>query len=133
MSSFKVSVSSRYKELWRYNIIVVSELCDQDGSRIDFKSQESIVAPVGENIAAPPADYTPNRTIVLESSGGSYINLLIYIIPNTLPTTNEIAKTKPFPLTVKVEQGGQAIMNQVFEINQWSGDNISLEKLGLES
>lgn len=133
MSNFKASVSSSFKELWRYNIIVVSELCAQDDTRIEFKSQKSIVAPVGENLTAPPADYTPNRTIVLECGDGSYINLLIYIIPHTLPTTNEIAKTKPFSLVVKVEKDGKTIMNQAFEINQWSGENISLDKVGLEN
>ena len=132
MSYFKVSVSSRFKELWRYNIIVVSELCADDDSRLDFKSQESIVAPVGENLTSPPADYAANRTITLECGEGTYINLLIYVIPHTLPTTNEIAKTKPFPLLVKVEKGDQVIVNQIIEINQWSGDNISLDKVGLE-
>ena len=47
--------------------------------------------------------------------------------------TDEIAKTKPFPLLVKVEKGDQVIVNQIIEINQWSGDNISLDKVGLES
>ena len=131
MSRFKISVSSRFDELWRYNLVAVCELCATDGTRIDYKSQESYVAPVGSNLIAPPADYTPKRTITLESADGDYINLLIYIIPNTLPATNDIFNTKPFHLAVKVSRDGEDILSQMFDINQWSGDNIALEKIGL--
>lgn len=132
MSRFNITVSSRFEELWRYNIVVVYELCSSDGERIEYKSQESFVAPVGSNLKTPPADYDSKRTIKMASKDGNYINLLIYVVPNTLPSTDEIARTKPFHLAVKVESDKNIILNQVFEINQWSGDNISLEKLGLE-
>jgi hypothetical protein len=131
MSRFRVTVSSRFDELWRYNIIAVCELCSADGERIEYKSHESSIAPVGSNLSAPPADYDTKRTIKIESENGDYINILIYIVPHTLPTTNDIIKTKPFHLSVKVTANGEEIINRLFDINQWSGDNISLEKIGL--
>ena len=131
MSRFKVTISSKFEELWRYNIIVVCELCSANGERLDFCSQESFVAPVGSNLSAPPAEYDPNRKITIESNDGDYLNMLLYVIPHTLPSTNDISKTKPFPMVVKVQSEGEVLINQVFDINQWSGDNIALEKIGL--
>ena len=131
MSRFRVVISSRFDELWRYNLVAVCELCSANGERIEFLSQESTVAPVGSNLVAPPADYNPKRSITIESAEGDYINLLIYIIPNSLPTTNDIIEAKPFHLTAKVTMNGEELLNQTFDINQWSGDNIALEKIGL--
>ena len=130
MSGFKVTISSRFEELWRYNIVAVCELCSATGERIEYKSKESTIAPVGSNLTAPPLDYNPKRTIVLESGEGDFVNLLVYVIPHTLPSTSDIYKTKNFHLTVKVEANKEILLNQVFDINQWSGDNISLDKVG---
>ncbi|MBO7220163.1 MAG: hypothetical protein J6V21_03115 [Alistipes sp.] len=130
MSSFKITISSRFEELWRYNIIAVCELCSAVGERIEYKSKESNIAPVGSNLSAPPVDYDSKRTIVLESGAGDFVNLLVYVIPHTLPTTSDIYKTKNFHLTVKVEADKEILLNQVFDINQWSGDNISLDRVG---
>ena len=131
MSRFKVSVSSRFEELWRYNIVLICELCSAGGERIEYLSKESFVAPAGSNLATPPSDYDSNRKLTLESNDGAYLNILVYVIPNTLPSTNDIIKTKPFPLIIKVENNNKEVfVNQVFEINQWSGDNIALKKVG---
>lgn len=130
MSRFNIAVSSKFEELWRYNIVVVYELCSSNGERVEYKSQESFVAPVGSNLATPPAEAPSHRSIKLKSEDGDYINLLVYIIPHTLPPTDEIAKTKPFHLIIKVTSDEETLVNRVFDINQWSGDNISLEKLG---
>lgn len=127
MSRFKTIVSSSFKELWRYNITLVCELCSADGERIEFKAEESIVAPAGSNLQSAPADYPKSRTVAIESGDGDYLNILVYVVPNTLPVTNEIFETKPFPLVVKVESEGKMVLNQAFEINQWSGDNITLK------
>ena len=126
MSRYKISVSSNFKELWRYNITLVGELCSADGERIEYKSKESFVAPVGSNLQNAPADYVAKRDLSLESSEGDSLNVLVYVVPHTLPKSDDIYTTKPFPLVVKVENEGGVVLNQSFEINQWSGDNITL-------
>ena len=126
MSRFKISVSSNFKELWRYNITVVCELCLANGERIEYKAEESYVAPVGANLSAAPKEYPASRTIVMESGDGDYLNILVYVVPHTLPITDEIFKTKPFALIVKAENESGVVLNQSFDINQWSGDNITL-------
>ena len=132
MSTFKVSVSSKFEELWRYNIVLVCEVCSTNDERIDFVSEESFVAPVGSNLDAAPIDYSVDRTLRLTTKDGAYVNVLVYIIPHTLPSTNDIIKTKPFPLIVKIEnEKKETLVNQAFKINQWSGDNIALKKVGV--
>lgn len=132
MSRFKISVSSRFEELWRYNIVLVCELCDANGERIDYLAEESFIAAVGSNLEVPPVDYSVDRTLRIATKEGDYINVLVYVVPHTLPSTNDIFKTKPFSLVVKIEnEQKEPLVNQVFKVNQWSGDNISLEKVGL--
>ncbi len=131
MSRFIVTVSSRFEELWRYNIVLVAELCTADGERIEYLSQKSEVAPVGSDLKAPPIDYSVDRILRLQSGDGDYINILVYVVPHTLPATDEIYATKPFPLLVKVEREGEVLVSCAYDINQWSGDNISLERVGV--
>ena len=71
------------------------------------------------------------RTIVMESAEGEYINLLVYIVPHTLPSTDDIYQTKPFSMNIKVKTKEGVVLNQMFKINQWSGDNIALSKVGI--
>ena len=131
MKRFNITISSNFEELWRYNIIAVCELCSADGKRIEYKSQESTIAAVGSNLSSPPADYNVERTIVMESAEGEYINLLVYIVPHTLPSTDDIYQTKPFSMNIKVKTKEGVVLNQMFKINQWSGDNIALSKVGI--
>ena len=132
MSKFKVSVSSRFEELWRYNVDLVCELCSADGERVEFLSQESHIAPVGSNLAAPPVDYDCDRTLKCECRDGDYLNILVYVIPHTLPVSNTLAQIRHFPLTIKVEKDGKGVLSRAFEINQWSGDNIALQRVGAD-
>lgn len=132
MSVFKVSVSSNFEELWRYNIVLVCELCSAQDERIEYLSKESYIAPVGSNLDAAPIDYSADRTPSLTTKEGDYVNILIYVVPHTLPTTDDVFKTKPFPLIVKVVNGKkEVVVNQAFKVNQWSGDNIAIKKVGV--
>ena len=133
MSAFKVYVSSKFEELWRYNIVLVCEVCSANNERIDYLSNESFIAPVGSNLEAAPIDYSVDRTLRITTKEGDYLNILLYVVPHTLPSTNDIVKTKPFPLVVKVENDEKEILvNQAYKINQWSGDNIALNKVGIK-
>ena len=133
MSIFNISVSSNFEELWRYNLVLVCEVCSDKDERIDYISEESFIAPVGSNLDSAPLDYSVDRTLRLTTKDGDYVNILLYVIPHTLPTTNDIIKTKPFPLIVKVENDKKEILiNQAFNVNQWSGDNIALTKVGVK-
>ena len=131
MSNFKVSVSSSFEELWRYNIVLVCEVCSSENERIEYLSKESYIAPIGSNLITPPSDYSIDRGLSISTKDGDHINILVYVIPHTMPATNDIIKTKPFPLIVKVvDERKDILVNQVFKVNQWSGDNIALKRVG---
>ena len=130
MSKFRIAISSSFKELWRYNLVAICELCSADGERLDYKAEESFIAPVGSNLKGVPMGYDDKRTILIESGEGDFVNILLYVIPHTLPSSDDIYAVKPFALVVKVERDAEIVVNQSFEINQWSGDNISLERVG---
>ena len=132
MSKFKVSVTSSFEELWRYNIVLVCELCSAEGGRIDFLSKDSTIAPVGSNMVAPPTDYDTDRKMCCECGEGDHLNILLYIVPHTLPLTNDLYQIKPFSVVVKVEAEKKVVLNQAFEVNQWSGENIALKRVGAE-
>ena len=51
---FSVEVESRYEGWWRYNVTILCGCFDADGDRIGFASAESVVAPVGSDLSAPP-------------------------------------------------------------------------------
>ena len=130
MSNFRLSVSSKFNELWRYNLVVVCELCSAEGERIALHSKESFIAPVGSNLASPPSDYIDDRTISIECGEGDHLNILVYVVPHTLPTSNDIFKIRPFTLNIKVDSDGKTILNQQVDINQWSGKNLTLNRIG---
>ena len=127
-----MSVTSGFEELWRYNIVLVCELCSANGERLDFLSKDSTIAPVGSNMTEPPADYDTDRNICCEFGEGDYLNILLYFVPHTLPFTNDLYQIRPFTAVVRVEKDKKVVLNQAFEINQWSGDNIALKRVGVE-
>ena len=127
-----MSVTSCFEELWRYNVVLVCELCSAEGDRLDFLSKDSTIAPVGSNMTMPPADYDTDRKICCECGEGDHLNILLYIVPHTLPFTNDLYQIKPFSVVVKVEADKKVVLNQAFEVNQWSGENIALKRIGAE-
>ena len=127
-----MSVTSSFEELWRYNIVLVCELCSAEGGRIDFLSKDSTIAPVGSNMAVPPTDYDTDRKICCECGEGDHLNILLYVIPHTSPFTNDLYQIKPFSVILKVEADKKVVLNQAFEVNQWSGENIALKRVGAE-
>ncbi len=56
---FHIEVASRYEELWRYNIELTGQTADSGGSRLEYISASSFVAPVGSKLEAAPEGYSP--------------------------------------------------------------------------
>lgn len=97
------------------------------GNRIGFTTAESRVADVGSNLTTPPSGITPDRRAVLEAPVCDHLLLYIYIIPHTLPASNDIEATKPFPLDLLIECNGKRLLKERRTINQWSGASIELK------
>ena len=84
---FSVEVESRYEGWWRYNVTILCGCFDADGNRIGFASAESVVAPVGSDLSAPPEGAAAERRIGIRSIACDHIVMYVYIVPHTLPET----------------------------------------------
>jgi len=123
---FKVAVTSRYEGWWRYNATLMCGCFDAADERTDFVSAESHVADAGANLAERPAGVEPGRKIVLETAPCDHLLLYIYIVPHTLPVSDDIDDTQPFDIEIALSYGGRELKKTRRKINQWSGASIEL-------
>ncbi len=122
---FSIEISSRFEGWWRYNAALMCGCFDAADERIGFVSAESHVADVGAGPAERPSEIAPDRRLTLETPPCDHAVLYIYVIPHTLPESNDIDATKPFALDLQIACDGKRFRNERLPINQWSG--ISLE------
>ncbi len=125
--SFSVALNSSFAELWRYNIAVVVAGFDADGEQLEVKSAQSHIADVGANLKVAPEGYNRHRSLSVVSVPCESVEVLIYIIPHTLPSAKDIADAKPFNIHVTVSRGELSIHDAQHSVNQWSGDSITLK------
>ena len=100
---FKVEISSKFEELWRYNIVLMGGGFNAKGEQVDFASSTARIAKVGTNFKERPTqlDDMPNKYRITLSKCDN-IATYIYLVPHTLPFSNEIGTAEPFDLTVNV-------------------------------
>lgn len=126
MAPYIISIECKYKEFWRYNLIVSGAVMSC-GERVGWIGYTDEIAAVGSSLSAPPADYRRAPTAVVKSEEGDALTLYIYIIPHTLPTSRVVSECKPFEISVCISHGEAVVYNRRLEINQWSGDNIEIK------
>jgi len=127
---FKITVSSRYAEWWRYNVAMMCGCFDAENRRTGFVTAESTVAPTvsspREQLTAPPAGYPADRSATLETPPCDHARCLIYLIPHALPAGTDIEETAPFEIDLSVAAGRRTLLHEKRKINQWSGASIEL-------
>ena len=127
---FSVEVESRYEGWWRYNVTILCGCFDADGNRIGFASAESVVAPVGSDLSAPPEGAAAERRIGIRSIACDHIVMYVYIVPHTLPETREIGDVAPFDVRLRIGYGGVPFGDMHYRINQWSGSKSNSATTG---
>lgn len=126
-SEFTIEISSRFEQLWRYNLAVVCACFNEQGERIDFRSAESFVAPAGSKLREAPAGFDGPRELSVTTSPCHSIVAYVYVVTNTEPVSNVISDSPAFDLKVKVRSGRHTLYNSVHKISQWGGDSIELK------
>ena len=124
---FSVEVESRYEGWWRYNVTILCGCFDADGDRIGFASAESVVAPVGSDLSAPPEGAAAERRIGIRSIACDHIVMYVYIVPHTLPETREIGDVAPFDVRLRIGYGGVPFGDMHYRLNQWSGASLEIK------
>lgn len=124
---FALEVSSRFDGWWRYNLTAICGCFDAEGKRTAFVSADDHVADAGSELSAPPAGTAAERTLRLVTPPCERIVAYVYLVPHTLPHTNEIGAVSLFDVTVAVRYGETAFEPRTYRVNQWSGASIELK------
>lgn len=128
---FRIEVSSRYDQWWRYNVALMCGCFDAQDNRIGFVAAEDRIAEAGANLAQRPAELSDDRCATLQTPTCDHILLYVYIVPHTLPASKDISLTQPFEVDLRITCNGRKVLVEKRMINQWSGASIEL-RLGCE-
>lgn len=128
---FAIEVTSRYEGWWRYNVALMCGCFDAADKRTGFAAASSHVADTGADLGEPPAGLDPRRTARLETEPCDHLLLYLYIVPHTLPRSNDIDDTQPFDIDIAVSFGGRKIGKYRRSVNQWSGTSLEM-RIGQE-
>ncbi|MCM1151346.1 MAG: hypothetical protein NC209_06925 [Alistipes sp.] len=123
---FSIEVTSRYDGWWRYNVALMAGCFDAADRRTGFASTSSHVAETGSRLREAPAGIAPDRKAVLTTEPCDHLLLYVYIIPHTLPETDDIDATRPFEIEMTISCDGRKVDKIRREINQWSGASIEM-------
>ncbi|MDE5708480.1 MAG: hypothetical protein K2I32_03380 [Alistipes sp.] len=123
---FTIEVTSRHDGWWRYNVALMAGCFDAEDRRTGFATASSHVADTGAELRKAPAGIAPDRKAVLETEPCDHLLLYVYVIPHTLPRTNEIDETQPFEIEITIHYDGRKLQKIRRAINQWSGASIEM-------
>ena len=129
---FERAISCDFNELWRYNIHIISHVLS-DNHPVEVLKHDDTIAEVGAELTSMPNNYSPNRDVVLQTKPADTLITYIYIVPHTLPFTTSINDAPPFELNVEIKHDGREVHMKRYEVNQWSGENITISCDGGES
>lgn len=125
MQPFTIVLDSDFSELWRYNIAVMCSVRSAEGE-VEFLKHNSDIAPVGAELREVPRGYDACRRIELHSAPATALTLYIYVMPHTLPATEDVAAAPPFELELEIKHGDNQLLHRRIEVNQWSGENVEI-------
>lgn len=125
--SFQITVCSNYAELWRYNIAVVAACFDRDHNQMEVVAERSHLADVGANLRVAEEGWMARRKLSLKTPECVAIEVLVYLIPHTLPSEREIEDAAPFPIKIVVKRGAEVVHDALHHVNQWSGASVELK------
>lgn len=123
---FTVKVTSDYAGWWRYNVALMAGCFDAEERQTEFATASSHIADVGSELKEPPAGMARDRKIALTTAPCDHLQLYLYMIPHTLPPTDDIDATQPFDVEVTISYGGRRVSKTTRKINQWSGASVEM-------
>ncbi len=108
-----ISVSSSFAHFSRYDVVVMCGGFDAADAQLYVVSAQK---QEGQN------------RLSLEAPAAHRIELIIYIVPKSLPTGRHepIADHPPFELEVEVKDGTKQIYAAEHDVNAWGGASINL-------
>lgn len=126
MKRFSIEVRCSHREWWRYNVQLMCEELDAAGERVHFGTASSVIAEVGANLKAAPAEVKVPSKISYTTEPCHTARLYLYILPHSLPTEREIEAVSPFKLTIKISCDGTVLRTEQPTVNPWGGLSLIL-------
>lgn len=124
---YTIAVSSNYSELWRYNIAIVTACLDENRNQIEVVAERSHLADVGSNLSAAEGEWMARNKISLMTPTCDAVEILVYLIPHSLPKEREIEDVPPFEIKISVNRGNKTLHDELHQVNQWSGVSVELK------
>lgn len=125
-TKYDVELSCNVHDWWRFNIFIIVVGYDEHGEKISFNdlSERIYELEYGGPVREAPVGYDDNRIVRLSSGECRYADIYIYAVANTLPASELIKDTLPFPAQLKVTAGGKTIIDREYSVNPWGGLTI---------
>ena len=121
MNRYRIELSCTAPEWWRYNIEMTAAGYDDTGAECGYYSVEDRIAEPGSAPAAAPEGYPADRCTALECGPCARVLLYLYVVPHTLPETDDIEQTPPLPGRLTIWRDGRKLRTEQLAINPWGG------------
>lgn len=131
MKSFRAEIGCAFPEWWRYNVFMTAACFDADGKASDYVTLTDKVYEPGDGseVRGVPADYDAARHLVLETPPCDHADIYVYVIANTFPASDVIAKSPPFEMeliTRNISATDDVPETHTYHVNQWGGLSVKL-------
>lgn len=126
MALLTITIDTNFDEFWRYNLVVMASI-KRDDEQVELLKHMDEIAPIGAELVTPPSNYPADRRVILKGEAADSLTLYIYVIPHTLPPDKYVRFAPPFELNVKVKHGIRNVYTHRHMINQWSGENLTID------
>lgn len=124
ITPYSITLTTDFGDWERYNLFMMGTCREADGSKGEFFHLISRGAANGNTFTPSP---DARRRLQLDTPPCAAIELYIYIVANTLPTSNIISQTPPFEVKVTISADGRELYAKPHTVNQWGGATIYIE------
>lgn len=123
---YRIELLCDYPEWWRYNVYIMAVGFDQNGGLGTFNNLVDKVYDVNFNTQtrSRPADYKSPRIIELTTQECAFVEIYVYVVTNTFPTSEVIGDSPSFTATLRVSANNMVLDQTPYTVNQWGGLTI---------
>lgn len=130
---YAIELLCDYPEWWRYNVYIMAVGFTEEGGTGTFNNLVDKVYDVGcgGEPRSAPAGYPSPRIVKLNTQECAFVEIYIYVVANTFPSTDIISDWPPFPATLRVSANGMPVDERTYEVNQWGGLTVAAHRAGI--
>ena len=122
-SIYRVRLLCDYEQWWRYNIFMTVVEYDGGNRQTGYRNfiDRAYDVDDGSDDRTAPEGYTNDRGAEITTGPCHRIEIYLYVIANTFPSSVVIRDSPPFQARLVVERDGQPAVDRLWDVNQWGG------------